>query len=122
MHGNDGVDELSISGPSSVQDIRDGQIREYTVSPEDAGLPTAPAEGIRGGTPDENAAILRKIFRGVHGPTRDVVLLNAAAALVAADVAKDLETGARLAADVIDSGVAAKKLEDWVETTQSFDK
>jgi len=122
VHGNDGVDELSISGPSSVQDIRDGRIREYTVSPEDAGLPTAPAEGIRGGTPDENAAILRKVFRGVHGPTRDVVVFNTAAALVAADVAKDLGTGARLAADVIDSGVAAKKLEDWVETTQSFDK
>lgn len=122
VHGNDGVDELSISGPSSIQDVRDGRIREYTVSPKDAGLPTAPAEGIRGGTPDENAAILRDIFRGVQGPMRDVVVLNAAAALVAADVAKDLEAGARLAADVIDSGVAGKKLEDWVETTKSFAK
>jgi anthranilate phosphoribosyltransferase len=122
VHGNDGVDELSISGPSSVHEIRNGRIREYTVSPEDAGLFTAPVEGIRGGTPEENAAVLREILRGARGPVRDVVVLNAAAALMAADAAKDLEAGARLAAEAIDSGVAAKKLEDWLEMTRSLDE
>jgi anthranilate phosphoribosyltransferase len=121
VYGNDGVDELSTSGPSSVHEIRNGRIREYAVSPEDAGLPRAPAEVIRGGTPEENAAVLREILRGARGPVRDVVVLNAAAALMAADAAKDLEAGARLAAEAIDSGVAAKKLEDWLEMTRSFD-
>jgi len=122
VHGNDGVDELSISGPSSVHEIRNDRIREYAVSPEDAGLPRAPAEGVRGGTPEENAAVLREILRGARGPVRDVVVLNAAAALMAADAAKDLEAGARLAAEAIDSGVAAKKLEDWLEMTRSLDE
>jgi len=121
VHGNDGVDEISISGPSSVQEVRDGRIREYTVSPQDAGLSIASAESIRGGTPQENAAVLRGILGGTRGPMRDVVVLNAAAALVAAEVAKDLATGARLAAEAIDSGVGAKKLDDWVEMTRSFD-
>jgi len=122
VHGNDGVDELSISGASSVHEIRDGRIREYTVAPKDAGLATAPSEAIRGGTPEENAAILREVLRGAPGPVRDVVLLNAAAALVAADATSDLKEGARMASHAIDSGVAMKKLEEWVEMTRSFDR
>ncbi len=121
VHGNDGVDELSISGPSSVQEIRYGEITEYSISPEDAGLPTATADAIRGGTPEQNAALLAATLKGQRGPVRDVVLLNAAAALMAADAVRDLKEGARLAADTLDSGAAARKLKDWVETTRSFE-
>jgi anthranilate phosphoribosyltransferase len=120
VHGNDGVDELSISGPSSVQEIRDGEITEYSISPQDAGLPTAAADAIRGGTPEQNAAVLAATLKGERGPVRDVVLLNAAAALVAADAVRDLKEGARLAADALNSGAAARKLEDWVQMTRNF--
>jgi anthranilate phosphoribosyltransferase len=120
VHGNDGVDELSISGPSTVHEIRDGQLTQFAVSPGDAGLP--PTEAIRGGGPEENAGVFREVLVGAAGPIRDVVLLNAAAALIAADAAKDLKEGARMAADAIDSGAAAKKLADWVAMTRKFDK
>ncbi|HEV8574131.1 MAG TPA: anthranilate phosphoribosyltransferase [Dehalococcoidia bacterium] len=120
VHGNDGIDELSISGPSSVHEIRNGGISEYTVSPADAGVPVAAAEAIRGGDPEQNAALLVAIMKGEQGPARDVVLLNAAAALLAADAAGDLKEGAAIAEDTIDSGAAAQKLEAWVEATRSF--
>jgi anthranilate phosphoribosyltransferase len=103
VHGNDGVDELSISGTSSVQEIRDGEITEYSISPEDAGLSMAAADAIRGGTPEQNAAVLAATLKGEPGPIRDVVVLNAAAALMAADAVRDPRDGARLAADAIDS-------------------
>jgi anthranilate phosphoribosyltransferase len=122
VHGDDGVDELSISGPSSVHEIRDGGLRQFTISPEDAGLPTASQDGIRGGTPEENAEALRQVLNGAAGPIRDVVVLNAAAALVAADAAKDLKEGARMGADAIKSGASTKRLEDWLAMTRTFDK
>jgi anthranilate phosphoribosyltransferase len=121
VHGNGGIDEMSISGPSSVHEVRDGQLRQFTVAPEDAGLPVAQAEEIRGGPPQENAVVLRAVLDGARSPIRDVVVLNAAAAILAADGATDLKSGANLARDAIDSGAAAKKLEDWVECTLSFD-
>ena len=120
VHGNDGVDELSISGPSTVCEVRDGAAHDYSVSPQDAGLPLAPAEAIRGGMPEQNAAVLVSVLKGEHGPLRDVVILNAAAALVAADAAPDLKEGARAAHEAIDSGAARRKLEDWVECTRRF--
>lgn len=120
VHGHGGVDELSLSGPSTVYELTDGASREYLVNPEDAGVSAAPADAIKGGTPEENATALRGILAGEKGPLRDVVVLNAAAALVAADVASDVRDGATKAAESIDSGEAKRRLERFVGLTQGF--
>ena len=120
VHGGDGVDELSISAASTVHELRDGALREYSVTPEDAGLSAAPADAIRGGTPEQNAAVLTGILHGERGPVRDVVVLNAGAALVAFGAARDLREGATLAQESIDSGAAGRKLDEWVDLTRSL--
>lgn len=120
VHGHDGEDELSLGGPSSVCELRGGDVRQYTVAPEDAGLSTAPPSAIRGGTPGQNAAVLVSMLKGERGPLRDVVVLNAAAALVAADAVADLRAGAQAAAEAIDSGEASRRLDAFVELTRSF--
>ncbi|MEM6973989.1 MAG: anthranilate phosphoribosyltransferase [Pseudomonadota bacterium] len=109
VHGGDGTDELSISGPSQVVALSDGKIAEMTVSPVDAGLPTHPFEAILGGEPERNAAALRALLSGDASAYRDAVLLNAAAALVVAGRTTDLAEGARMAAESIDSGAAEAK-------------
>ncbi|WP_102224628.1 anthranilate phosphoribosyltransferase [Acidimangrovimonas sediminis] len=111
VHGGDGTDELSIAAPSMVAALEDGRISEFTVSPEDAGLPVHPFEAILGGTPAENAAAMRALLDGATGAYRDAVLLNAAAALVVAGRAEDLKTGAEMARESIDSGAARAKVE-----------
>jgi len=120
VHGTDGVDELSISGPSMIHELSEGSLREYSVTPEDAGLSTAHARAVRGGTPEQNAAVLRAVVSGERGPLRDVVVLNTGAALLAANAARDLKEGAMLAQESIDSGAAGRKLDEWVELTQSL--
>jgi anthranilate phosphoribosyltransferase len=120
VHGYGGLDELSLAGPSTVQELRDGSVREYTVSAGDVGLSSAPNEAVRGGSPEENAAALRAVLEGEAGPLRDITLLNAAAALVAADVTADLRDGVRLAAEAIDSGAARARLDAFVELSRSF--
>ena len=120
VHGDDGVDELSISSPSLICEVRSEGVREYTISPEDAGLPRAVAHAIRGGTSQENVAVLLNVLNGERGPIRHVVVLNAAAALQAADIAPGLNEGARIAEDAVDSGAAKRRLEEWVQLTQSF--
>ncbi len=105
VHGM-GLDELTLAGPSQVVELKDGLIREFEVSPEDAGLPRAPAESLRGGDPAENAAALLALLEGAPGPYRDVVLLNAAAGLVVAGVAPTLRDAVPLAARSIDGGAA----------------
>ncbi|ONG44762.1 anthranilate phosphoribosyltransferase [Pseudoroseomonas deserti] len=110
VHG-DGLDELTLSGPSNVVELKDGQIREFTVTPADAGLPQAPLEALKGGTPAENAVALEALLRGEHGPYRDCVVLNAAAALVVAGATNDLAEAARRAARSIDEGAALAVLE-----------
>jgi len=120
VHGDDGVDELSISSPSLICEVRGEGVREYTISPEDAGLPRAVAHAIRGGTSQENVAVLLNVLNGERGPIRHVVVLNAAAALQAADIAPGLNEGARIAEDAVDSGAAKRRLEEWVQLTQSF--
>jgi len=105
VHGQ-GLDELALSGPSHVVALEDGMIREFNVSPADAGLAEAPPAAIRGGEPAENAAALRALLEGAPGAYRDIVLLNAAAALVVAGQAPDLRSGAALAAAAIDAGAA----------------
>ena len=105
VHGQ-GLDELALSGPSHVVALEDGAIREFIVRPADAGLPEAPPAAIRGGEPAENAAALRALLAGAPGAYRDIVLLNAAAALVVAGRAPDLHAGAAQAAAAIDAGAA----------------
>jgi anthranilate phosphoribosyltransferase len=99
-----GLDEISISGPTQVAEVRGTQILIRTITPEDAGLARASSSSLIGGDAHANASILRAIFAGEPGPRRDIVLLNAAAVLVAADLATDIPHGVRLAASTIDSG------------------
>lgn len=110
VHGG-GLDELTLAGESQVVELTDGGIREFTVAPEDAGLPRAPAEALKGGDPAENAEALIALLRGAPGPYRDVVLLNAGAALLVAGRAATLRDGAALAARAIDGGEAAAVLD-----------
>jgi anthranilate phosphoribosyltransferase len=106
VHGQ-GLDELTLAGESQVVSLEaDGTLREFTVAPEDAGLPRAPASALKGGDPAENAAALEALLNGAPGPYRDVVLLNAAAALIVAGRAHDLREGAAMAARAIDEGAA----------------
>jgi anthranilate phosphoribosyltransferase len=110
VHGSDGVDEISISAKTSVVEVHGGQSRTLTISPEDFGIAPAPAETLKGGNASQNAAIIESILKGESGPRRDVVLMNAAPAVVAAGGAKDLQEGLRLAANSIDTGEALRRL------------
>lgn len=118
VHG-DGLDELTTTGPTQVAEWRDGAVSRFEVTPEDAGLRRASIESLRGGDAEENAAALTALLAGAPGPYRDIVLLNAAAALVVADRAADLKAGATLAASVIDEGAAAAALARLVEATNT---
>ncbi|MHA7888174.1 anthranilate phosphoribosyltransferase [Roseicyclus sp.] len=111
VHGADGTDEISISGPTSVAVLKDGKIRPREVHPEEAGLPVHPFRDILGGTPAENAAALRALLDGAEGAYRDAVLLNAAAALVVADKADDLKAGVEIARESLASGAAKRAVE-----------
>lgn len=111
VHGTDGVDEISISAPTVISEMQEGFVHTYRVVPEDVGIQRAPREYIRGGTKEENARIAEAILAGETGPRRDVVLLNAAAALLAADRVKSLKEGVQVAAESIDSGEARRALE-----------
>ena len=110
VHG-EGLDELTVAGPNSVVELRDGSLRSFTITPEDAGLPRAPVAAIRGGEAAVNAAALGAVLRGAAGPYRDTVLLNAAAALIVAGRAEALRDGVAQAAAAIDSGAALAALE-----------
>ena len=119
VHGQ-GLDELTTTGETEVAEWKDGSVRRFTVTPEDAGLPRADLADLRGGDAEENAVALRALLDGATGTYRDIVLLNAAAALIVADRAVDLAEGAALAARVIDDGRAAKALADLVEATNAL--
>jgi len=123
VHGVDGLDEISIGGETGVAELRDGAVRSYTVVPEDFGLRRAPLEAILGGDANQNAQIIRKVLGRSslgheHGPHRDIVRANAAAALVASGRATDWLDGVRLATESIDSGAASKRLEALVAFSQ----
>ncbi|MFN7051343.1 MAG: anthranilate phosphoribosyltransferase [Gemmobacter sp.] len=119
VHGGDGTDELSIALPSKVAALDGGVIREFSVHPEDAGLPAHPFEAIIGGTPAENGAAFRRLLEGEAGAYRDAVLLNSAAALLVADKAASLPEGVEIARDSIDSGRALQKVEALVALTNA---
>jgi anthranilate phosphoribosyltransferase len=120
VHGEDGLDEISISGPTLVSEVREGEVRTYRVAPEDFGLPRAGLDQVRGGDAATNAAITRAVLAGEAGPRRQVVVLNAAAALVAGDLADDLADGIRQAERAIASGAAADRLDRLIDLTQSM--
>lgn len=117
VHGRDGLDEITISGPSKVGEVRDGRVRVYEVEPEDVGLQRAPLSEIMGGDAQQNAAIISAVLAGERSCRRDVVVLNAAAALVAAGHADRISEAVPLAAYAIDSGHARQRLQLLVEFT-----
>ena len=110
---------MTLTGPSRVSEWDGSEIRTYDVTPEDAGLERADADALKGGEPPENADITRAILAGEKGPKRDIVLLNAAAALIAANKAENLREGVGQAASAIDSGEAAGVLAHLVEVSNS---
>ncbi len=112
VHGRDGLDELTVFGPSHVAEVRDGAIREFEVKPSELGLEARDREGIAGGDPRANAARIRAILDGEKGPARDIVLLNTAAALIVAGLAANLSQGIDRAAQAIDRGEAKAKLQE----------
>ena len=114
VHGRDGLDEISISGPTDVAVLENGAVTTRTITPQDAGLATSPLSAIRGGDAAHNAAALTRLLAGEHGPYRDIVLINAAAALVVAGAAATLREGAVLAARTLDSGAAQAKLKELI--------
>jgi anthranilate phosphoribosyltransferase len=120
VHGLDGLDEITITGPTRIAEVREGQVRTYEVTPEEFGIKRARLEDISGGDAEANAAIIREILAGKKSPRRDVVLLNAAAALVAAGRAEHLGDALPLAAKSIDSGAAAAKLDALVRFTSTY--
>jgi len=107
-----GMDELSVSGPSQIAEVRNGTVTHSELHPADFGLSPAPIDALRGGDAQHNAAILQAIFAGEPGPCRDIVLLNAGAVLLVADLASDLATGIALAAETIHSGAVTRLLQD----------
>ena len=119
VHGADGTDEVSIAGETYVAELNDGQIREFSVHPEDAGLSPHPLSAVLGGTPAENARALRAVLAGAPSAYRDAVLLNAAAALLVAERAADLREGVALAAESLDSGAARGKAEQLAAITSA---
>ena len=119
VHGEDGLDEITTTGATSVAELKNGEIREFTVTPEDAGLPRASAADLKGGDPAYNAAALAALLNGQNGAYRDIVVLNAAAALVVAGKAGDLRSGAVLAAEALDSGAAKATLAKLVKASNS---
>jgi anthranilate phosphoribosyltransferase len=120
VHGEDGLDEITITGKTKVCELKDGNIKSYSVSPDDFGLSTAGLDSLKGGSLEENAGLLRRVLVGISGPQQDVVLMNAAAVLLAGDRVETMQQGIDLARKVIDSGWAIDKLEQMVECSRSL--
>ena len=117
VHGLDGLDEITTTGPTRVAEVKDGKVTTYDIEPGGFGIPTATRKDLLGGDAAENAGYVREVLSGKTGPRRDIVLLNAAAAIVAGQKAKDFTEGIAVAAHSIDSGAASEKLERLVAMT-----
>ena len=121
VHGLDGLDEISLMGKTRILELKDGDITEYEIEPEDFGLRRCTLDEIRTGTPEENAATIRGVFSGeIRDARRDAVLLNAAGAMIIGDKAADFKEGIEKVASIIDSGLASAKLEELVARSQAF--
>ena len=112
VHGSDGLDEITLTGTTNVCELVNGQVKEYTLEPENFELTACKAKDISGGTPEENANIIKNILSGEQGPKRDIVLMNASAAICAGGIAENLKVAMHLARQSIDTGSAEKKLND----------
>jgi anthranilate phosphoribosyltransferase len=119
VHGSDGLDEITLTGPTFVAALEKGAIRSFEVSPEDVGLKRVAGEALKGGDAATNAVALRNVLEGSPGPYRDVALLNAAAALVVAGRAKDLKEAMALGTRSVDSGAAAERLNRLIAVSNS---
>jgi anthranilate phosphoribosyltransferase len=119
VHGSDGLDEITLTGPTFVAALENGAIRSFEVSPEDVGLKRVAGEALKGGDAAANASALRNVLAGLPSPYRDVALFNAAAALVVAGRAKDLKEGLALGIQSIDGGAAAERLKRLIEVSNS---
>jgi anthranilate phosphoribosyltransferase len=111
VHGGDGLDEITTTTTTQVSELSDGEVNTYTLDPTELGIPTAQPSDLKGGTPEENAEMTLSVLRGEKGPKRDIVLLNAAAAIVAGSKAADITAGLAVAEESIDSGGALERLE-----------
>ena len=118
--GVHGLDEISTTGVTEIAEVKDGKVRLFTMTPEEAGLPRASPADLLGGTLGDNVRMLRDLLDGARGPRRDIVFLNAAAALIAAGRAADWQEGIRLAAHSVDSGAAKNKLFALTEFSTRF--
>ena len=121
VHGMDGLDELTLGDVTQVWELKDETIASYTVSPEQLGFARAPIEALRAGGVDESARIIREVLGGAQGPKRDVVLMNAAAALMAADRVETPNDGVQMAAESIDKGEALRRLDGLVDLSQQLE-
>jgi anthranilate phosphoribosyltransferase len=119
VHGSDGLDEITTAGPTSVAELKGGEIRTFEIAPEDIGVSRAKPEDLRGGDAEHNAKALLDVLKGKPGPFRDVAVFNAAAALVVAGKAKDLKDGAALATKSIDSGEAEGRLDRLIAVSNA---
>ena len=119
VYGQDKLDEISLSAPTTVCEFKDGWMKNYVITPEQFGLTRCTKQDLVGGTPAENAEITRKILAGEKGPKRDAVLMNAGAALYIGGKAESLADGIRLAAELIDSGKATETLEKLIRISNA---
>lgn len=117
IHGEDKLDEISLSGATFVSEVKAGEITSYFINPEEFDIAPAPLREVVGGDAGENAEIIKKVFSGVKGPRRDIVVLNSAAALYVGNIAETMEEGIRLAQEIIDGKKAMKKLIEFAEFT-----
>ena len=121
VYGQDGLDEISLLGKTSIYELKDGEILKYEIQPEDFGLQRCTLEDIKTGTPEENAKTIVGVFSGeITGPRKDAIILNAAGALVVGGKAADFPAGIELAREIIDSGKAAAKLKELVDESNKF--
>ena len=119
VHGMDGLDEVTLSRETRVAQLKDGIVKTYNINPVDYFGKTYPLEDIRGGDPQKNAQIIRDVLSGKNGACRNIVLLNAALAIIAGEKAADIKEGIKVAADCIDSGAAVKRLQALIEMSNS---
>ncbi|MEX0298407.1 MAG: anthranilate phosphoribosyltransferase [Kordiimonas sp.] len=121
VHGSDGMDEITLSGATYVAELKNGEISEYEIKPEDVGLPLTPLSYLLGGDTAHNAAAIKDLFEGSESAFRNIVLYNAGAALKIGGKADTLPEGVQLAADLIDTGKAKTAMENWIAFTNSFE-
>jgi anthranilate phosphoribosyltransferase len=119
VNGSDGLDEITISGLTNIAELKDGQVSEYTVTPEEFGLKRAPLDSIRVANIDEAKAMLLAVLDNQAGPARDIVLLNAGAAIYVAGLSDTLASGVKMAVEVIAGGLAKNKLQQLVQTSNN---